>query len=228
MRILRSTGAMVAAAALSLSAAPAAFATPPGDNGNVKIHDIETGEYDPSNNPKVCTFYIDGFKFDGAQKVDWEIQAWANNDLDKGVVVKTGSLTLDGSGHERTDEMTLADGQYKLFWTFEGQKSNAAKHKVFKVDCDDEETPGDKPGEDKPGDKPGEDKPGEKPGDKPGDEPSTAPDTSAAPAPSGDDTSGDLAETGNGAPIGILAGVAAALVAGGGYLMARRRTARQH
>ncbi|MFP1629069.1 LPXTG cell wall anchor domain-containing protein [Streptomyces sp. 5K101] len=101
-----------------------------------------------------------------------------------------------------------------------------------------EDEPGeDKPGEDKPGeDEPGEDKPGEdKPGeDKPGDdeqgEPSTTPSTSApaAPAPSADGTSGDLAETGNGAPIGVLAGVAAALVAGGGYLLARRRTARQH
>ncbi|MDQ1010286.1 LPXTG-motif cell wall-anchored protein [Streptomyces sp. V4I23] len=236
MRILRPTGALVAAAALSLSAAPAAFATN-GDNGNVKIHDIATGEFDPRNNPKVCTFYVDGFKFDGAQKVDWEIQAWANNDLVKGEVVKSGSLTLDGSGHERTGEMTLADGQYKLFWTFEGQKSNAAKHKVFKVDCADEDKPGedkpgeDKPGEDKPGeDKPGEDKPGEdKPGeDKPGSEPSSTPDTSAPAAPSADGTSGDLAETGNGAPLGVLAGVAAALVAGGGYLLARRRTARQH
>ncbi|TXS55543.1 LPXTG cell wall anchor domain-containing protein, partial [Streptomyces sp. t39] len=49
--------------------------------------------------------------------------------------------------------------------------------------------------------------------------------TSAAPAPGGD---GDLAETGSSAPLGVLAGVAAALVAGGGYLLARRRTARLH
>ncbi|ATW48928.1 hypothetical protein [Streptomyces xantholiticus] len=235
MRMLNCTGALLAAAALSLTAAPSAFATPPGDNGNVKIHDIATGEYDHRNNPKVCTFYLDSFQFDGAQKVDWEIQAWAVNDLAKATVVKSGSLTLDGSGHERTEEMTLADGQYKLFWTFDGQKSSAAKHKVFKVDCADEETPG----EDKPGDKPGEDKPGEKPGEKPGDKPGddapAAPDESpaasesaAAPAPSADGASGDLAETGAGAPVGALGAAAAALVAVGGYLLARRRTARRH
>jgi LPXTG-motif cell wall-anchored protein len=239
MRILRSTGAVVAAAALSLTAAPAAFATN-GDNGNVKIHDAVTGEFDQRNVPKVCTFYLDGFKFDDAQKVDWHIEAWAKNDLEKGEVVKSGSLTLDGSGHERTEDMTLADGQYKLFWNFDGENGRA-KHKVFKVDCPDAETPGDdKPGEEKPGDKPGDDKPGEdKPGEDDGSTPSTpaepgnestgpgATDPAASESPAAG-VSGDLAETGNGAPIGVLAAVAAALVAGGGYLLARRRTARQH
>jgi LPXTG-motif cell wall-anchored protein len=228
MRILRSTGAVVAVAALSLSAAPAAFAAN-GDNGNVKIHDAKTGEFDPQNEPKVCTFYVDGFKFDDAQKVDWHIEAWAKNDLDKGEVVESGSLTLDGSGHERTANMTLADGQYKLFWNFDGENGRA-KHKVFKVDCPDAETPGD----DKPGkEKPGEDKPGEDAGSTPseptetGGESAGATEPAASESPAGD-VSGDLAETGNGAPIGVLAAAAAALVAGGGYLMARRRTARQH
>jgi LPXTG-motif cell wall-anchored protein len=225
MRILRSSGALVAAVALSLSAAPAAFATPPGDNGNVKIHDIETGEYDHRNNPKVCTFYIDGFTFDAAQKVDWHIEAWANNDLDKGETVTSGSLTLDGSGHERTAEMTLADGQYKLFWNFDNQKSEAAKHKVFKVDCEDDDKPGEEPGG--PSEKPS-DMPTGKPGEEPTAEPTSSSPT-AAPAPSENGgAEGDLAETGNGAPVGVLAAVAAALVAGGGYLVARRRTARQH
>ncbi|MEV4329893.1 hypothetical protein AB0K02_05030 [Streptomyces sp. NPDC049597] len=232
MRILRPTGALVVAAALSLSAAPAAFAAN-GDNGTVKIHDSATGEELRKNEPKVCEFYLDAFGFDAGQLVQWHIEAWANNDLPKGETVKSGSLTLDADGHERTEDMTLPDGQYKLFWNFDGENGKA-KHKVFKSDCEDDKPGEDKPGEDKPGeDKPGEDKPGEdKPGeDKPGEgEPSTTPDTSApaAPAPSSDGTSGDLAETGNGAPIGVLAAVAAALVAGGGYLMARRRTARQH
>ncbi|MFF3289028.1 hypothetical protein [Streptomyces sp. NPDC003023] len=229
MRMLTCTGALLAAGALSLTAAPAAFATPPGDNGNVKIHDVVTGEYDHRNNPKVCTFYLDSFQFDGAQSVEWEIKAWANNDLVKGTVVKSGSLTLDGSGHERTEEMTLADGQYKLFWTFDGQKSEAAKHKVFKVDCADEETSG----ENKPGDEPGE-KPGGKPDTETSEPPAATDESPAAsepaeaPAPSADGASGDLAETGAGAPVGVLAATAAALVAAGGYLLARRRTARRH
>jgi LPXTG-motif cell wall-anchored protein len=228
MRTLTATGALLAAAALSLTAAPAALATPPGDNGTVKIHDAKTGEELRKNEPKVCTFYLDAFGFDAGQQVDWHIEAWANNEAEKGTTVKSGSLTLDADGHERTTDMTLPDGQYKLFWNFEGEHGSA-KHKVFKTDCEDE---GSDPSA----------TPSVTPSDKPGEEPSStpsAPDASSpaasapagsdGPAPSADDTAGDLAETGNGAPIGVLAAAAAALVATGGYLLARRRTAgRQH
>ncbi|WP_344496738.1 LPXTG cell wall anchor domain-containing protein [Streptomyces enissocaesilis] len=267
----------------SLLLAPSAHATPKGDNGTVKIHDSTTGEELRKNEPKVCSFYLDAFGFDAAQKVDWHIEAWANNTAPKGETVKSGSLTLDGSGHERTEDMVLPDGQYKLFWNFEGENGKA-KHKVFKTDCATEDKPGEgkpekpgkpdeKPGEepgeepggkpgDEPGDKPGDepgskpgdepgskpgDEPGSKPGDKPGDEPAEEPsaeptpagdgeqpDSSASPAapapaspaPSGQgDASGDLAETGSGAPVGALAAAAAALVAAGGYLVMRRRKA---
>lgn len=224
MRTLTATGALLAAAALSLTAAPAALATPPGDNGTVKIHDAKTGEELRKNEPKVCTFYLDAFGFDADQKVEWHIEAWAGNDLAKGVSVKVGSLTLDAEGHERTEDMTLPDGQYKLFWNFEGEHGSA-KHKVFKTDCEDEASA-----------------PSATPSGKAGEEPSstpTAPEASSpaasapggsdGPAPSADGASGDLAETGNGAPVGVLAAAAAALVAAGGYLVARRRTAgRQH
>ncbi|MFV5991472.1 LPXTG cell wall anchor domain-containing protein [Streptomyces sp. NPDC056231] len=171
MRILIPAGALVTAVTASLLLAPSAFATPKGDNGTVKIHDAKTGEELRRNEPKVCSFYLDAFGFDAAQKVQWHIEAWANNDLDKGETVKTGAFALDGSGHGRTSDMTLPDGQYKLFWNFEGENGKA-KHKVFKTDCE----PG-KPGEEptKPGEeptKPGEEptKPGEEP-TKPGEEP---------------------------------------------------------
>ncbi|MDO0933795.1 LPXTG cell wall anchor domain-containing protein [Streptomyces sp. DG2A-72] len=90
------------------------------------------------------------------------------------------------------------------------------------------------------------DQPGD---DKPADEPSATP--SASPAPSSTDagtpspgpsssssegaapssspsaqggsSAGDLAETGSGAPVGLLSGAAAALLAAGGYLVFRRR-----
>ncbi|MGX1504147.1 UNVERIFIED_CONTAM: LPXTG-motif cell wall-anchored protein [Streptomyces graminofaciens] len=228
MRTLTATGALLAAAALSLTAAPAALATPPGDNGTVKIHDATTGEELRKNEPKVCTFYLDAFGFDAGQKVDWHIEAWAANDLDKGTSVKAGSITLDADGHERTEDLALPDGQYKLFWNFEGEHGSA-KHKVFKTDCEGE---GPAPSA----------TPSTTPSGKPGEEPSstpTAPDASSpaasapgggdGPAPSADGAGGDLAETGNGAPVGALAAAAAALVATGGYLLARRRTAgRQH
>ncbi|WP_037642054.1 LPXTG cell wall anchor domain-containing protein [Streptomyces bicolor] len=55
---------------------------------------------------------------------------------------------------------------------------------------------------------------------------SAAPAVSSSPsAPGGGSSEGDLAETGNGAPVGLLSGVAAALVAAGGYLVFRRRKA---
>ncbi|MEU3048921.1 LPXTG cell wall anchor domain-containing protein [Streptomyces sp. NPDC006984] len=199
------------ATALTALAAPAAHAALPaakGDNGTVKIHEAGTGQELVKNEPKVCDFYLAAFTFDEGQKANWEIQAWAGNDLEKGTVVESGSLTLDEEGHGRTEDMRLADGQYKLFWTFEGEKGKA-KHKVFKSACEPGET-GPTPGETKP--TPGETGPAPEPSE------------SAAPVP-GDDTSGNLAETGSGAPVGALAAGAALLVGAGGYLLARRRTA---
>ncbi len=200
MRILIPSGALVTAVTASLLLAPSAHATPKGDNGTVKIHDTTTGEELRKNEPKVCSFYLDAFGFDAAQKVDWHIEAWANNTLSKGETVKSGSLTLDGSGHERTEDMVLPDGQYKLFWNFEGENGRA-KHKVFKTDCAVEDEPGEgKPEEGepveepgKPADKPGEepggkptDKPGEEPTDKPGGTPAEEPSAEPAPADGGE------------------------------------------
>ncbi|MGW7370098.1 LPXTG cell wall anchor domain-containing protein [Streptomyces sp. NPDC054841] len=225
MRMLTSTGAVVTAAVCSLLLAPSALATPSGDNGTVKIHDAKTGEELRKNEPHVCTFYLDAFGFDAGQQVDWRIEAWAPTAGVKGEEVESGSLTLDGSGHGRTADLSLPDGHYKLFWNFDGEHGSA-KHKVFWTDCASEDT--------KPDDKPG-DKPGDEPGDEPSAEPSTpadeAPSTPAddrpTPAPSVKGESGDLAETGSSAPVGTLSAVAAALVAGGGYLVMRRRKAQQ-
>ncbi|MFF0476858.1 LPXTG cell wall anchor domain-containing protein [Streptomyces sp. NPDC004284] len=127
----------------SVILAPTAFASqgPKGDNGTVKIHDSKTGEEIKANEPKVCEFYLDAFNFDASQKAIWHIEAWANNDQDKGTEVKNGAITLDADGHGRTEDMTLADGQYKLFWNFDGEHGKA-KHKVFKVACEKETTGG--------------------------------------------------------------------------------------
>ena len=179
MRTFSRVGALSAVAAVAVFAAPvAAHAAPSGDNGDVKIHKSTTDEFDERNEPHVCSFYLDAFHFDGLAKVDWHIEAWAPSADSKGETVKTGSITLDGKGHGRTEDLSLADGHYKLFWNFEGEKG-AAKHKVFWTECGDEEGGG----------------------------------------------GGGLAETGNGAPVGALAGVAAVLLGAGGYLVVRRRRA---
>lgn len=224
MRPYALLGTTAAAAGAALLFAPVAQAhTAPGDNGTVKIHDAATGAELHKNEPHVCTFYLDAFGFDGVQQVTWHIEAWAPTAGTKGETVKSGTLTLDDSGHGRTADLGLPDGHYKLFWNFDGEHGKA-KHKVFWTDCA-----------------------GEAGGGKPTGTPSATPApsttatpsptasapagaaTSAAPSPSGQGDSGDLAETGSGAPVGALAGAAVALLAlGGGFLMFRRRRAGQH
>ncbi|MGK3940527.1 LPXTG cell wall anchor domain-containing protein [Streptomyces caeruleatus] len=231
MRTLTRFGVLSAVASTALLVAPVAHATPPGDNGTVKIHDAATGEELRKNEPHVCTFYLDAFGFDAVQEVDWHIEAWAPTADVKGETVKSGEITLK-DGHGRTEDLSLPDGHYKLFWNFDGEKG-AAKHKVFWTDCEDEEgggttsTPTATPS--------GTPSTGESAS--PSTEPSTEPSTgssesagagtspSAASSASAQGTTGDLAETGNGAPVGLLSGLAAALVAAGGYLVVRRRRA---
>lgn len=224
MRPLVSAGTLTAAVAAALLLAPSAYATAPGDNGTVKIHDAKTSEELRKNEPHVCTFYLDAFGFDGNQQVDWHIEAWAPTANVKGETVKAGSLTLDGEGHGRTQDLSLPDGHYKLFWNFDGEHGRA-KHKVFWTDCED-------------GTQSGGGKPSASTTPSGSAQPSAAP-TSSAPAgaaPSSSASSpssppstqgGDLAETGNGAPVGLLSTAAAGLVAAGGYLVFRRRKAQQ-
>jgi hypothetical protein len=122
--------AALAVAGTALLGAPAAVAAP-GDNGDVKVHDSNTPVDDPRNDPKVCHFYLDGFNFDSNQLVTWSI---ANQPPVAGPAVLSGSLQLPASGHGRTGELVLPDGQYKLTWNFAGE-NGAGKQKVFKVDC---------------------------------------------------------------------------------------------
>jgi LPXTG-motif cell wall-anchored protein len=229
MRPLVSAGTLTAAVAAALLTAPSAYAAAPGDNGTVKIHDAKTGVDLRKNEPHVCTFYLDSFGFDSAQKVEWHIEAWAPTAHTKGETVSSGSLTLDAEGHGRTQDLSLPDGHYKLFWNFAGEHGRA-KQKVFWTDCEDAGGPG--------GGKPSASATAGGPAAKPGASPtSSAPAgtaatssaaASAAPSPSRSAQAGDLAETGNGAPVGLLSTAAALLVAGGGYLVFRRRKAQQH
>ncbi|QNS07125.1 hypothetical protein [Streptomyces xanthii] len=116
--------------ALALAGAPAAYAAP-GDNGDVKVHDSHTGEFDQRNDPKVCRFYLDAFNFDAGQKVSWTI---APQPPKADLPSLQGALTTDANGHKRTANLSLPEGMYKLDWTFEGEQGSG-KHKVFQVDC---------------------------------------------------------------------------------------------
>lgn len=235
MRPLRSLSraGVVTVASCAALLVPVTGAFAGGDNGDVKTHRSTTGEFDQRDEPKVCSFYLDAFHFDGLQKVDWHIEAWAVNATPKGETVKTGSITLDGKGHGRTQDLSLPDGQYKLFWTFEGEKG-AAKHKVFKVDCAEGGGTGASPSASQSASAsssapssatsaPSGSASASRPGSGSSAPGASASGTTAAPVPSGQGGGGDLAETGNGAPVGALSAAAAALVAGGAFLVLRRR-----
>ncbi|WP_330305121.1 MULTISPECIES: LPXTG cell wall anchor domain-containing protein [unclassified Streptomyces] len=228
MRTLTRAGALVAGISAALLIAPtAAHATVPGDNGTVKIHDATTGDELRKNEPHVCTFYLDAFGFDGVQEVDWHIEAWAPTADSKGETVKSGEITLDAEGHGRTNDLSLPDGHYKLFWNFDGEKG-AAKHKVFWTDCEDSGGGGSTPSTSatpsasaSPSNAVGESA-------SPSASSSSgeaAPSVSSSPSAQG---GGDLAETGSSAPVGLLSAAAAALVGAGGYLVFRRRKAGQN
>lgn len=129
----RLTTAACATIATSLLFAGYSAAAPPGDNGTVKVHRSTTAVDDPRNQPKVCTFYLDGFNFDPGEEVSWQIQSWPPTG--ERTTVAEDTLTLDAQGHGRTTDLTLPDGHYKLFWNFTGEHG-IAKHKVFWVECD--------------------------------------------------------------------------------------------
>ncbi|MCL6672542.1 LPXTG cell wall anchor domain-containing protein [Streptomyces panaciradicis] len=232
MRTLIRAGALSAVAAAALFSAPvAAHATAPGDNGTVKIHDAKTGEELNRNEPHVCTFYLDAFGFDRVQEVDWHIEAWAPGAGSKGETVKTGAITLDAKGHGRTEDLSLPDGHYKLFWNFDGEKG-AAKHKVFWTDCKDNGGGGSTPSSSASPSASASESASASASASPSAGSSASPSTSSSGGVSASSSpsaqgggSGDLAETGNGAPVGLLSGLAAALVAAGGYLVVRRRRA---
>jgi len=220
MRTLIRAGALAAGVSAALLIAPAAHATAPGDNGTVKIHDAATGEELRRNEPHVCTFYLDAFGFDAVQEVDWHIEAWAPTADAKGDTVKSGAIILDAQGHGRTDDLSLPDGHYKLFWNFAGEKG-AAKHKVFWTDCADEQGGGSTPTAS------ASPSPGSSSSASPTAQPTSTASSGAAGAPSSSPSAqggGDnLAETGSSAPVGALSTAAAALVGAGGYLVLRRR-----
>lgn len=232
MRTLIRAGAVSAGLSAALFLAPAAHATPPGDNGDVKIHKSTTDEYDQRNEPHVCSFYLDAFHFDGGQQVDWHIEVWAPTGGTKGTTVKSGALSLDADGHGRTSDMTLPDGHYKLFWNFDGEKG-AAKHKVFWTNCESSGGGGGTPSSGPSSSPTSSASPAPSSSASASASPSSsasAPASSSSPAPSSSPSAqgggGGLAETGNGVPVAALSGVAAVLVGAGGYLVARRRKAR--
>jgi len=132
---------------LSLMAAlavPALGGPKGGDQqGTVKIHE-GPGEPDPimKNEPKVCDFHIHGFNFHDGEQIVWWIEE--KGDQGWGDTVLSGNAVADTEGEWRDPEAaayTLEPGHYKLYVDRAPEFDPPIKHKVFKIECEEEVSP---------------------------------------------------------------------------------------
>jgi hypothetical protein len=231
-RLARRTGGAVALAgclALGGFMAPAAFAQ--GNDGTVKVDEVDLAAPPPANDPHVdCTFDIEFFSFDDGLEatVTFEGQSPTGH----GVSLLTDTVELEettGGGNDLVgqaeyDLSTFVDAlgepqenqgfHIKLTVDVPGGTHSTAfsKHKVFWVKCAPSPTPTDTP------------KPSETPSHKPSESPKpSASVTSPAPVPTEVPAGADGA-SGGGSTAGLLglAAVAGGAVAGTAVLARRR------
>lgn len=115
--------------------------TPQGNNGTLKIHEQGTPSGTENNDPKVCSFNVEGFGFDAGQTgyIQFTVQGG-----DKPTGQDAGPYPFgptDLSGFYATEYFSLVDGHYKATLYGKmlpgGQLDDIkAKSKVFKVICD--------------------------------------------------------------------------------------------
>ncbi len=120
--------------AFALSTPASADPNSPGNNGTVKIHDANTSVEDMRNEPHVCRFYVDGFKFDNNSSGQWWIESWppTGNRSE----VRREAWTANGQGDWHSGLQTLPDGHYKLYAKQQNEATPGGnKQKVFWVEC---------------------------------------------------------------------------------------------
>src|SRR5258708_2409773 len=120
--------------AFALSTPASADPNSPGNNGTVKIHDANTSVEDMRNEPHVCRFYVDGFKFDNNSSGQWWIESWppTGNRSE----VRREAWKADGKGDWHSGIQTLPNGHYKLFAKQQNEATPGGnKQKVFLVAC---------------------------------------------------------------------------------------------
>ncbi|MFF6980496.1 hypothetical protein ACFZAV_22950 [Streptomyces sp. NPDC008343] len=121
------------AALTPLSGVPTAGAQ---ENATIKIHTapwdgVERTPYgDAIDEPRVCRFYLDAVNFEEVTTATYRIAA---EPPAGGAAGLTGTINLaDGTGH--SVDLTLPDGQYRLYWTYPGATA-PEREKPFTVDC---------------------------------------------------------------------------------------------
>src|SRR3989475_2066564 len=109
--------------------------SPPGNNGDIKVHMITTAQSDHRSQPQPgCTFYIDGFNFDSNSSGQWRIDGQGQTSGSFGQGTWGPS---DSGGNWRSGDVTLDKGHYKVsaWQTLPNDPSGGDKTKVFKTDC---------------------------------------------------------------------------------------------
>ncbi|MEU8846834.1 hypothetical protein AB0N62_35390 [Streptomyces sp. NPDC093982] len=121
------------AALTPLSGVPTAGAQ---ENATIKIHTApwdgvaRTPYGDAIDEPRVCRFYLDAVNFEEVTTATYRIAA---EPPAGGAAGLTGTINLaNGAGH--SVDLTLPDGQYRLYWTYPGATA-PEREKSFTVDC---------------------------------------------------------------------------------------------
>ncbi|MFJ8113008.1 hypothetical protein [Streptomyces sp. NPDC096132] len=101
-------------------------------NGDIKIHDAETGAEQPENDPHVCVFYLAAFNFDPNEHASWTIETQPPSSGPDGA---SGEITLDSDGEGQSENIELPNGHYKLSFVTDDGDGGPGKQKTFWVDC---------------------------------------------------------------------------------------------
>lgn len=133
---------LVLAGLVAFSAtAPAVLA---GNNGTLKVHEVGTPSGTESNDPKVCKFDIEGFKFDAGQVGYLLIEGQGQTSASYGPF-EFGPADSEGYYQTQTFNdggVVIADGHYKAtLYGKEDLEDDKAKSKVFKVQCSAQSSP---------------------------------------------------------------------------------------
>ena len=105
-----------------------------GNNGTIKIHQSTSPAGTPNNEPKVCTFNVEGFGFDVGQQgyIRFEVQG---GDAPQGVDPGVNEHVTAVDGSFSSNYHTLRPGHYKATLYDDVTGEEKAKSKVFKVTC---------------------------------------------------------------------------------------------
>lgn len=141
-RALLVAGIATIALSLVLSIAPAMAAK--GGNGNsaengngnagvAQIHDATTDlvASEQGNEAWVCGFWVGFYATNPTETGTWQLQSWAPTG--DGTVVASGTYDTAPDGVDETEDLSLADGHYRLTWQTTGDTNS--KQKTLWVEC---------------------------------------------------------------------------------------------